>query len=140
MRRLSLLFLFLIAACAPTAKKPAYPPAKAGPGVLVLRDAGGRILLNPELGLAAPEGSVILFQRYQGAASQSRFTSPESFERVLFWLKGALDELGYRVVELSLTERPPEYFEARMWVEREGVRRRVVLRYRFGVFDLEVQP
>jgi len=140
MRRLLLLFLLLFAACAPTAKKPAYPPAKAGPGVLVLRDDGGRILLNPGLGLVAPEGSVILSQRYRGAASESRFTSPESFERMLLWLKRALADLGWRVAALDLRERPPDDFEARLVIEREGERRRLVLRYRSGVFDLEVLP
>ena len=140
MRRFWILFLLLLAACAPTAKTPAYPPARAGPGVLVLRDDGGRILLNPGLGLVAPEGSVILFQRYRGAASESRFTSPESFDRTLLWLKRALADLGWRVAALDLRERPPDDFEARLVIERAGERRRIVLRYRSGVFDLEVLP
>ena len=140
MKRFLPLFLLLLAACAPTVERPAYPPAKAGPGVLVLRDERGRILLNPGLGLAAPEGSVLLKQRYQGTASKSRFTSPEPFERVLLWLKKALSDLGWRVAELRLTERPPDDFEAWMLVERGRERRRVLLRYRSGVFDLEVVP
>ena len=140
MKRVWLSLLLLLAACAPTAQRPAYPPAKAGPGVLVIRDDAGRILLNPGLGLVAPAGSVLLAQRYQGAASRSRFASPAPFDRMLFWLKRELESLGWRVLRLDLSERPPEAYEARLRVERGGMRRTVILRYRSGIFELEVLP
>jgi len=140
MRRSLLALLLLLAACAPSVETPSYPPAKAGPGVLVLRDEAGRILLNPDLGLFAPAGSVLLAQSYQGEASKSRFTSPESFDRVLRWLEEALWDLGYRLEEVRVHERPPERYEATLVVVGKGKRRVVRLVYRSGVFDLEVAP
>ena len=142
MKRLGYLLalaLLLLAACAPVETTPNLPPAQAGPGVLVLRDASGRILLNPSLGLYAPEGSLLLSQSYLGEASKSRFRSPESFDRVLLWLKRALLDLGWTLVEVEVKERPPEEYRARL-VIRKGERVRVVrLSYKDGVFDLEVE-
>ncbi len=140
MPRLWLLLLLLLAACAPRTGAPAYPPAKAGPGVLAVRDASGAILLNADLGLAAPLGSTLLFQRYQGKGSQSRFTSPERFDRMLLWLKAALRDLGWRLLRAELFEEPAKFYRAVLWIEKAGERRRVELSYRAGVYALEVRP
>jgi len=131
--------LVLLAACAPVEKNPSYPPAQAGPGVLVLRDASGRILLNPSLGLSAPAGSLLLSQSYLGEASKSRFRSPESFDRVLLWLKGALKDLGWTIVRVEVEESPPVEYKARLVIRKGQKTREVWLRFKDGVFDLEVK-
>jgi len=136
--RLLLLVLLGLAACAPVEQTASYPPAEAGPGVLVLRDASGQILLNPSLGLYAPEGSVILAQQYRGEASTSRFRSPQSFDRVYLWLKRALQDLGWTIVEAELEEKPPERYRARLLVRKGRETREIFLRYEDGVFELEV--
>ncbi len=140
MRRLWPALLLFLAACAPRVQPPAYPPAQAGPGVLVVRNAEGAILLNGELGLAAPPGSTLLFQRYRGGRSQSRFTAPQAFDRMLLWLRQALKELGWRVVRLELLEEPPRLFQARLVLKKGDDRRSVRLVYRSGVYTLEVAP
>ncbi len=132
--------LLLLAACAPTRVTPALPPAGVGPGVLVVRDAGGAILLNTEIPLPAPPGATVRFQRYLGSASQSRFSSPQSFDALLAWLKGALKAAGWRLRELRSVEKPPDFFQATLVIEKAGALRQVVLRREAGVFGLEVKP
>ena len=140
MRRLVFLIplLALLFACAPRETAGELPPAQAAEGVLVLRDESGVILLNPYLGLSAPPGSLVFSQRYLGENSESYFKSPEPFERVYLWLKRALVDLGWRVVAAEVKERPPDYFEARLLIEKDGKRKRVVLVYQGASYRLEV--
>jgi len=138
--RLALVLLVLLVACAPRVASPTYPPAQAGPGVLVVRDASGAILLNGDLGLMAPPGSTLLFQRYLGQRSQSRFTAPQAFDRMLAWLKSALAGLGWRVVRMELLEEPPRRYQAVLLLAKGKERRTVRLAYHSGVYDLEVGP
>jgi hypothetical protein len=140
MRRLLLLLPLLLAACAPVLERPpeAMPPATAAPGVLTVKDDAGRIFLNTDLGLFAPEGSVLFFQQYRGAESESAFTHPWPFEKLLFWLKAELKRLGWRLIEAYVWEKPPTY-QAKLILKKGSERRVVVLRLENGRYHLSVQ-
>ena len=137
MRRLALLALLALSACAP---RPAEaPPVAVRPGVVVVRDAEGRVLLNPGLGLGAPPGAVVLEQAYRGAGSDSRFTHPWEFDRVLSWLRAELKAMGWRVEELHIDEVPGSFGRARLVVSKGDRRLVVELRWERGVYWLEVR-
>lgn len=73
MSRVLIAFVFVaLVACAPAT---AYrdPNVSVAPGVLVLREPSGRVLLNAALGVPAFPGSRIIAQRYTNRASSTEF-------------------------------------------------------------------
>lgn len=149
MRRLGLLgllagLLLAAAGCAPVLEPGAetrreLPPATAAPGVLVFSDASGALLLNAYLPLAAPPGSVIGEQSYEGKTSFSRFSNPQDFDTVRRFLLTALEEAGWRVLEATTWEKPPNLFQTTVRIEKDGEQKVVVLRYENGTYSVEVR-
>jgi len=135
--------LVLLAGCAPLLQpgkehRP-LPPAVAAPGVLVFKGAAGEPLLNAYLPLEAPPGSTINQQTYAGKTSVSRFTSPQDFDEVRRFLLTALEDAGWRVVESTTWEKPPDVFQTTVRVARDGEQKVVVIRLENGQFSVEVR-
>ena len=102
-----LVLLCLAVACAPAAT----PRGAVAPGVLVVRDGDGRVLVNVALGLAAYPGSRVLAQRYEGSASRTEFETADALEAVYDFYHRAL--LARRWTRASFTLRGETRIEAR---------------------------
>lgn len=133
--------LLLVAGCAPVLQGGEHelPPAKATPGVLVIANADGTPLLSAYLPLAAPPGSVIYEQNYNGKLSFSRFSNPQDFDTLRRYLLAALQDAGWRVLEAASWEKPPSLFQTTVRVEKDGEQKVVILRYENGRYSVEVR-
>ncbi len=137
-----LTLLVLLAGCAPMLQpqgEEPLPPATAAPGVLVFSDAAGNLLLNAYLPLAAPPGSTISEQSYTGKNSFSRFSNPQSFDRVRRFLLAALEDSGWRVLEATTWEKPPAIYQTTVRVAKDGEQKVVVVRFENGRYSVEVR-
>ncbi len=135
--------ILVLASCAPLLQpeqsRRSLPPAVAAPGVLVFKGASGAPLLNAYLPLEAPPGSTISQQTYAGKTSFSRFTNPQGFDEVRRFLLAALEDAGWRVVESTTWEKPPNIFQTTVRVAKDGEQKVVVVRLENGQFSVEVR-
>jgi len=137
-----LALLVLLAGCAPMlqpGEEKSLPPATAAPGVLVFSDAAGNPLLNAYLPLAAPPGSTISEQSYTGKASFSRFSNPQSFDRVRRFLLAALEDSGWRIIESTTWEKPPALYQTTVRIAKDGEQKVVIIRLENGQYSVEVR-
>jgi hypothetical protein len=138
-----LALLVLLAGCAPMLQPQdgfaGLPPATAAEGGLVFSDAGGGLLLNSYLPLAAPPGSVISEQTYSGKNSFSRFTNPRDFDEVRRFLLAALKASGWQLLTATIWETPPNLYQTTVRVARDGEQKIVIIRLENGRYSVEVR-
>ena len=106
---ITILFLVLVA-CAP-ATTYRDPSVSVAPGVLVLREPSGRVLLNAALGVPAFPGSRVIAQKYTNRASSTEFEAQGELQAVYgFFHESLLDKNWTRA---SFTLRGETRIEAR---------------------------
>jgi hypothetical protein len=99
-------------ACAPAVTPAATPrEASVAAGVVVLREQGGRVLINSALGVAAYPGSRVLAQRYSNRASSTEFEVRDDLFTVYSFFHRSLVDRGW--ARATFTLRGETRIEAR---------------------------